>query len=238
MSGYRWKVLKSKSDYEQAMERFLMLATCDLAPDTEDYDEFELLNLLIGHYEKANYPIRKPTPLDAIKFRMDQMGLTQADMTAYLGSKSKVSEVLSGKKKLSLTMIKRLHDGLGISLDVLIQDSSSVDEWCTIEPDTFSPEHLEITETLKHGKHERYLLFFSGRESCNNLSSVTSEHIVKAFIYKGKHLENSFNRKEISSASDHSQSEVICTNQIDDNEYSQTNYENIINSQSSIQCFH
>ena len=86
-------------------------------------EEFEMLALLVKNYEDKHYKIdtSEVTPLDIIKFRMEQNGLTAKDMTAYLGSPSKVSEVLSGKRPLSLTMIKKLHKGLHISADLLLE---------------------------------------------------------------------------------------------------------------------
>ena len=86
-------------------------------------EEFEILALLAENYESKHYPIDtgSVTPLDIIKFRMEQNGLTAKDMTAYLGSPSKVSEVLNGKRPLSLTMIKKLHKGLHIPADLLLE---------------------------------------------------------------------------------------------------------------------
>ncbi|MGJ0946811.1 helix-turn-helix domain-containing protein [Klebsiella grimontii] len=136
----KWRIIKSKEDYDTAMTRLLELADTDLNEGSDDFDEFELLSLLIGHYEDSNYKMDKPSPIEAIKFRMDQSGLTQADMRQYLGSASKVSEVLAGKRKLSLTMIRRLHDGLGIPADILIQDTDDV-EWSSV---AFGLESLAI----------------------------------------------------------------------------------------------
>ncbi len=135
-----WRIIKDKGDYDRAMLRLLELADTDLEEGSLELDEFELLSLLIGHYEENNYHIGKPEPIEAIKFRMDQLGLTQLDMRQYLGSPSKVSEVLSGKRKLSLSMIRRLHDGLGIPADILIQDSENV-EW---SPVTYGAEALAL----------------------------------------------------------------------------------------------
>ena len=80
----------------------------------------ELLALTVESYEKERFPIAPPDPVDADRFRMDQAGLSQRDLVSYLGSKSKVSEVLSGKRPLTLSMIRALHDGLGIPADVLL----------------------------------------------------------------------------------------------------------------------
>lgn len=119
-----WHVLKNSDDHASAIARLLELAAGDLQPGTDEFDEFELLSLLIEHYENQEFPMDKPDPIEAIKFRMDQQGLSQADMKHFIGSPSKVSEVLNRKRPLSLSMIRRLHDGLGIPADILIQDMS------------------------------------------------------------------------------------------------------------------
>ena len=88
----------------------------------------EVLVTLIEAYEEKHYPIAPPDPIEAIKFRMEQQGLTKRDLEAYIGPSGRVSEVLSGKRKLSLRMIKRLHDGLKIPYDSLMsQTASSLD---------------------------------------------------------------------------------------------------------------
>ncbi|NLE99790.1 MAG: ImmA/IrrE family metallo-endopeptidase [Anaerolineales bacterium] len=118
------KVIKNETEYEAALAR--AEALMDAAPGTPESDELELLAVLIEDYEAQAYPINLPDPVEAIKFRMDQQGLTGKDMRQYLGSASKVSEVLSGKRPLSLTMIRRLHKGLGIPAEVLLQEPGSV----------------------------------------------------------------------------------------------------------------
>ncbi|WP_174634478.1 helix-turn-helix domain-containing protein [Yersinia thracica] len=125
-------IIKNDEQYEDYMSELTTILDSGLVEGTAAFERFEMLSLLIEDYESKNYKIDKPSPIDAIKFRMDQLGLSQSDMTQYLGSKSKVSEVLSGKRKLSLSMIKRLHDGLGIPVDILIQDTNAV-EWSYID---------------------------------------------------------------------------------------------------------
>jgi|GEM_PF-815456 len=133
-----WRVLKNGEDHALAMARLIELASSDLSPETQEFDEFELLGLLIEHYESKIFPMDKPDPIDAIKFRMDQQGLTQADMKQYIGSSSKVSEVLNRKRPLSLSMIRRIHDGLGIPADILIQDMGAI-EWSLVDTDEADP---------------------------------------------------------------------------------------------------
>ncbi|MFB0711435.1 type II toxin-antitoxin system HigA family antitoxin [Buttiauxella noackiae] len=126
-----WRIIKNDEEHALAMARLIELASGDLHPETDAFHEFELLGLLIEHYESRAFPMDKPDPIEAIKFRMDQQGLTPADMKQYIGSASKVSEVLNYKRPLSLSMIKRLHSGLGIPADILLQDVNSV-EWSPI----------------------------------------------------------------------------------------------------------
>lgn len=89
---------------------------------TPEADEREVLVTLIEIYENKHYPIDPPDPIAAIKFRMEQQGLTVRDLQAYIGSSGRVSEVLNGKRPLSLRMIKRLHDGLHIPYESLLAD--------------------------------------------------------------------------------------------------------------------
>ena len=115
-------LIKTEAQNEAALERLLELGSQNEMTEAEA-EEFEMLALLVKNYEDKHYKIdtSEVTPLDIIKFRMEQNGLTAKDMTAYLGSPSKVSEVLSGKRPLSLTMIKKLHKGLHISADLLLE---------------------------------------------------------------------------------------------------------------------
>lgn len=138
-----WRIIKTKESYDFAMQRLLELADTDLIENSDELDEFELLSLLIGHYEESHFHMDKPDPIEAIKFRMDQQNLSQSDMTQYIGSLSKVSEVLNRKRPLSLSMIRRLHDGLGIPADILIQDMTSI-EWSLVET---MEEEIKVSES-------------------------------------------------------------------------------------------
>lgn len=114
------KIIKTETDYDQALER--IAALMDAVPGTPEGDELELLVTLVELYEKIVHPIDQPDPIEAIKFRMEQMGLKQKDLIPYIGSRSKVSEVLSRQRPLSISMIRRLHEGLGIPSDVLLKE--------------------------------------------------------------------------------------------------------------------
>jgi HTH-type transcriptional regulator/antitoxin HigA len=113
------KPLKTKKDYEQAMHRLENLF--DAKKGTSKGDELEILSLLIEKYEDENFPIDLPDPVEAIKFRMEQLSLTQTDLANIVGQKSRASEILSRKRKLSLDMIRQLHKSWHIPTEVLVQ---------------------------------------------------------------------------------------------------------------------
>ena len=114
------KVLKTEKDYNQALKR---LEKIFHAPsDSIEGDEAELLSVLIEKYEDENYPIEAPDPIEAIKFRMEQMGMTKKDLAQVIGYKSRVSEIFSRKRKLTLKMIQNLHEKLNIPYESLIEN--------------------------------------------------------------------------------------------------------------------
>ena len=111
--------VKTKKDYEQAMLRLENIF--DAKKGTTKGDELEVLSLLIEKYEDEKFPIDLPDPVEAIKFRMEQMGLTQTDLANIVGHKSRASEILNRKRKLSLDMIRQLNQQWHIPTDVLVQ---------------------------------------------------------------------------------------------------------------------
>ncbi len=120
----QFKIIKTEKEYEIILERIEEIF--DAIPDTEEGEELELLCLLVEKYENENYYIDLPDPIEAIKFRMEQENLTRTDLIKYIGSQSKVSEVLNRKRLLSLNMIQKLHAGLGISAEILLQKTDVV----------------------------------------------------------------------------------------------------------------
>lgn len=122
------KIIKSAEDYEAAMTRLSALMSLDPQPNSKEENELELLALVIRDFERQTVPPVKADPIESILFRMDQMQLSRKDLEPYIGSISKVSEVLSRKRPLSLSMIRRLNQGLGIPANVLIEDVACVDE--------------------------------------------------------------------------------------------------------------
>ena len=129
------KVIKSSNDYAQAMARLTALMALDPKDGSKEDNELELLALVIEDYERKIVPPVTPDPVEAILFRMDQMKLGRKDLEAYIGSTSKVSEVLSRKRPLSLPMIRRLHRGLDIPADVLIGNAETGTKDIGTEPE-------------------------------------------------------------------------------------------------------
>ena len=113
------KPIKTDKDYNQALERLEMIF--EAKNGTSEGDELEVLGILIDQYENEHFPIGLPDPIEAIKFRMEQMGYNQNDLANIVGLKSRASEILNRKRKLSLEMIRKLHKVLHIPTDVLIQ---------------------------------------------------------------------------------------------------------------------
>ncbi len=114
------KVIKNEREYENALERAYRLMQMDLMDDSPELDELEALSLFIEHYEERHYPIAPPSPIDAITFRLEQLGKEKSELTKILGTRARQSEILSGKRKLSLKMIRKLHSVLGIPAESLI----------------------------------------------------------------------------------------------------------------------
>lgn len=113
------KPIKNKKDYQKTLERLELIF--DSKKGSPEGDELEILGILIEKYENEHFPIGFPDPIEAIKFRMEQMGYTQTDLAKVVGLKSRASEILNKKRKLTLEMIRLLHDNLKIPTEVLIQ---------------------------------------------------------------------------------------------------------------------
>lgn len=110
--------IKTEQDCNSALRRIEELWGAKI--DSPEGDEFDILVTLVESYEMKHYPIAPPDPIDAIKFRMEQMGMTNSDMVKYLGSQSRVSEILNRKRSLTLTMIKSLYKELKIPPEILL----------------------------------------------------------------------------------------------------------------------
>lgn len=113
------KPIRTKADYDRALREVKRLWGAELG--TPEGDRLDVLATLIDAYESKQFPIDPPDPIEAIRFRMEQQGLTRKDLESMIGSRTRVSEVLARKRNLSIAMIRRLHEGLGIAADVLIR---------------------------------------------------------------------------------------------------------------------
>jgi HTH-type transcriptional regulator/antitoxin HigA len=161
------KLIKSDQDHEQALARLMALMEIDPEPNSIESDEIDVLAVLIEKYEEEAFPIEQPDPIEAIKFRMDQQGLTNKDLVPYIGSAPKVSEVLNRKRNLSLNMIRKLSQGLGISADILIK-SSEQKSACEAEIDWYA---FPLAQMRKRG----YFEGFSG--TLGELKEYAAENI-------------------------------------------------------------
>lgn len=115
------KPIKTEAGYNEALAHVYELMQTDVVEGSSISDELEVLSILIKEYELIHYPVAHPNPLEAIKFRMEQMNLSESELSNILGNRSRKSEILSGKRKLSLSMIRKLTEVLNIPAEVLIQ---------------------------------------------------------------------------------------------------------------------
>lgn len=120
MNTFEISAIHDDQDLEQALVRISKLMESDPAPGTPDGDLLDILATLVAAYEAKHYPIEEPDPIEAIKFRMDQMGLTVKDLGSIIGETNRVYEVLNKKRPLTLRMIRNLSSKLGIPASVLI----------------------------------------------------------------------------------------------------------------------
>ena len=116
--------IKTETDYQEALRAIESLF--DAAPNTQECDRLDILSTLVEAYEKANFPIEIPDPIAAIQYYMDTRGWSHHDLEVCLGSQARVSEVLSRKRSLTLDMIRKLHQELGVPAEILIQPYQSV----------------------------------------------------------------------------------------------------------------
>lgn len=144
------RVIKTQRDYDAALARLSALMDEEFTPGSNKEAELELLALVINSYESSKVAPVRPDPIEAILFRMDQQRLTKKDLVPYFGSLSKVSEVISRKRPLSLSMIRKLHTGLSIPADVLIGDADDEDVDLASEPQ-YNYAKFPMQEMLDRG---------------------------------------------------------------------------------------
>jgi len=114
-------VLKTEQEYQQVLQEIEGLMN-NVEPNTPEGNRYELLCLLVGDYEDKHYPIDDPDPIDIIKFRMDQLNMKSKDLGDIIGYKQRASEILSRKRRLTLSMIRKINASLGIPMDVLVKE--------------------------------------------------------------------------------------------------------------------
>jgi HTH-type transcriptional regulator/antitoxin HigA len=166
------RIIKTEEDHKAALREIEALARHDLQPGSDETNRLEVLGALVESYEKAKFPIELPDPLSAIRFRMEQQGLSAADLVPFLGTRSRVSEVLSGKRPLSLAMIRALHEGLGIPANVLIGSAKEESK----EESAPSWAAFPLNQMVKRG-----WLSASKKELRENPDSVVEPFIRSAF---------------------------------------------------------
>jgi len=162
------RIIKNSSDYKKVTEEAESLIALDPDSGTDEAERLALLALLIEKYELEKFNIEIPNPLKAIKFRMDEQNLRQRDLIPFIGSKSKVSEVLAGKRPLTVTMLRALHEGLGIPAEVLLQETQPENK----NDESISLDKFPLKEMIKRGWFEA---------SANELQSGGKELIERFF---------------------------------------------------------
>lgn len=161
------KPIKTEADYDAALEQISSLM--DAEAGTDEADELEVLATLVECYEAEHYPINLPDPIAAIRFRMEQSELSQRDLIPYIGSRSKVSEVLSGKRSLTLQMIRSLHQNLGIPAEVLLK-----------EPGATLPDNPESIDWSQYPVKVMAKLGWIGQDACDRAEEVMRDLIDRA----------------------------------------------------------
>lgn len=204
------KPIRNNSDYEEALQALELLVAADPDPDSEDGDRLNILATLIESYENDHYPSTLPSPVEAIKFRMEQANLSPIDLVPFIGSRSKVSEILSGKRPLSLEMIRTLEVGLGIPAKVLIQKPEADGQY-----QTWSDTLVKAMDKLGYfgtssydGKNKESVLSgffgsmtsptpqFAWRKTDQRISPRTDEHALTAWATYIEYKASSVSAKD------------------------------------------
>ncbi|RJR28107.1 ImmA/IrrE family metallo-endopeptidase [Candidatus Microgenomates bacterium] len=179
------KVIKNDQEYQEALKLVDELMDKNPQLNTPDAEKLELLTTLVQNYEESVFSEKLPDPIDALLFRMEQQGLTPDDLVTYIGSRSKVSEILSRKRTLSLNMIKALQDGLGIPAKVLLNQQKNT------EIKGFNFDNFPVKEMIKRG----YLQVIEGVENAENqletfFASINGNQDVFALLNKTSYIRS------------------------------------------------
>jgi len=178
------RLIKTEEDYTLALDRIESLM--DAEAGTPEADELELLSTLAEMYEEKHYPMDPPDPVEAIKFRMGQLGLKQQDLIPFMGSRSKVSEVMNGKKPLTLSMMRGLNKGLGIPAEVLLHEPGAgfPDRYSDLEWNRFPVAEMVkrgwlIADSYSIGQNEELIRPFIDR--AGGLAAVSAAFLRQGF---------------------------------------------------------
>lgn len=196
------RVIKSEQDYEAALRRVASLM--DASAESPEGNELEVLATLVEAYESEHFPIEPPSPIDAIKFRMEQGGLTQTDLVPFIGSRSRVSEVLAGKRALNLRMIRALHEGLGIPLASLVGKDHGESEG--LLPDELI-KHTPVAEMAKR-------FWFSDFDGDGHAARAAADRLLVEFYKRrdSQALQGCLNRRTRSQATAQSPATLAALN--------------------------
>lgn len=155
------KPIRTEEDYEAALVEIERLLNAE--PGTPDEDRLDVISTLVGVYEDEHYPIPAPDPIEAIEYHMERLGMTRKDLEPFIGGSSRVSEILNRKRPLSITMMRRLNAGLGISMDVLGQ--------------VYELSEPEFSSEANAGFTEKILDMIIDKIIMANLGSATTQEI-------------------------------------------------------------
>lgn len=196
------KIIKSKDDYAEAMARLSALMSLDPVAGSEDDNELGLLTLVIADFEHQTVPPVRVDPIESILFRMDQMDLSRKELIPFIGSISKVSEVLSRKRPLSLPMIRRLNRGLGIPADILIEDVETDSSIVSQDPE-IDYSSFPLKEMLERG------CFGDFKGNVQRMKDY-AEDLVTKFMHDflPKHMEPAFLRAPLHQRGDRQADEM------------------------------
>lgn len=191
------KVIKTEQDYQDALKLVEELMSRDPDSDSVEGEQLSLLSTLIQDYEARVFPKTLPNPIEAIRFRMEQAGLKPADLIPYIGSRSRVSEIISGKRQLTLDMVRSLSNGLGIPAEVLIkkpdlEEDSEYQSWDNRLVSEMESRGYFCKDSKKYSKVELLKDFFSiigspaqivgmARKSNYRSSPLTDKHALAAW---------------------------------------------------------
>jgi HTH-type transcriptional regulator/antitoxin HigA len=194
----RIRIIKNDSDYQEALELLEELMLKNPSPDTDEAEQLAVLAVIVENYESKKFPIDVPDAITAIEFRMDQLGLKPVDLVPYIGTASRVSEILAGKRNLTVEMINNLSNGLGIPAESLLQRQNKTVDSININSKAYKQmveRNYFVNQDTKQDKQSLLQAFFSGavcepallRQSTYRASLTTDYYALVAWSKKVIH---------------------------------------------------